>query len=228
MPDLGPFVGAVAELAGPALRTFLLTTFGMVALGVACAAASIGIAWPAGALRGMAAGAVAMAACCVIGVVLAIKRAVARAVLEGLRRRQLGASALGLIFERLLGVSEATAAGERGGALARTVERLPLADAEKKLRTVVAALLGEAASDDGWLRRRIRANVLLRVEGLTLQRFRAEGAGGVDLVKVRDELGARIDAALAARAESAMRMVTLVLVLLACAGSIGVAFALRH
>ena len=91
--------------------------------------------------------------------------------------------------------------GERGGWVTRTVERLPLAQAEKRLEEAIREHSRASSEDSGptdWLSRRVRTRLLGAVHEYTLARFRDENAqhGGVDLVKVQSDLGERIDAML--------------------------------
>lgn len=85
-----------------------------------------------------------------------------------------------------------------GGAVARAAERLPLAQAEARLNEAVAVLLRASADGgglSGWVRRRVHGKLLSAVRQYTLARFRQEGAehGGIDLLKVRADLGRNID-----------------------------------
>jgi len=103
-----------------------------------------------------------------------------------------------LIFGRLLGVSAAETHGERGVWAVRTVERLPLAQAEQRLDDALHHFVRDTTNDRGvagWLRRRVRLRLTDAIRTLTLARFRDEHAqhGGVDLVKVQGDLGGRID-----------------------------------
>lgn len=127
-------------------------------------------------------------------VVLGIGRGVVNAAVETLRRLQLGRLIVGQVFQRILGVREGEEVGERGGAVARGLERLPLAQANTRLDAAVAAVTGEV-SEGGWLRRAVRRLLLKGVRAVTLARFRDDTArhGGVDLLKVRDGLGGSVD-----------------------------------
>ena len=144
---------------------------------------------------------------------LAVKNAILRGLLHGLKRLHLGARLLGLLFDRL-GVSEGTEQGERAGTVGRVVERLPLQQAEAKLRSGVDALLEERAAKRGvraWLARALSNAALRQVEKVTLARFRTLDAaqGGVDLLVVRDELAATIDGALAQSVAAQLNKVNL-------------------
>lgn len=60
---------------------------------------------------------------------------------------------------------------------------------------------------------------LERIEALTLARFQADGADGVELALVRDELAAEADAALADFFTAARRKLTVVFLLAIVVGS---------
>lgn len=206
-------VGEVAGLLGVALRSWLCTLLLMLLLGVVLAGASYyllaGLHW---AYAGIAA-AVALIECVVVGVVLATKRAIAAALLDGLRRLQLGRATLRLVFGRLLGVSAEQEHGERGGWVVRTVERLPLAQAEKSLDDAVCGIVNAPDTGGGptsWLRRRIQNRLVGSVQKYTLAHFRDEDArhGGVDLAKVGTDLGERIDGLLVGKLRGSVNLWT--------------------
>jgi len=241
MPDLSAPVGALLEVIGPlvgsALRSFFATTAGMVVLTILVVGGGVVICASEGPWAMAAAALLAVVVGCVVGALLALKRAVAAALVAGLKKLQLGRRALGMIFSRLLDVSEDDAMGERGASLAKKAERLPLAVAEARLAGVVNGLVGERAQKKGFraaIARRIQASALRRVESLTLKQFRGQDAqhGGVDLILVRDELSERVDAMVAGAVQAASRKLTLVaisLVLLLClGGAFGIKAAFAH
>jgi hypothetical protein len=229
MPDLGPLAGALMELLRPALKALLGTAVGMAIFSIALAGGSFYLAAQGGSTGGaVLAGILALVVGAIFGGILSLKRAVLSALLSGLSRLALGSRVLGVVFSRIIGVAGVAgdgAAGDRGGAVARTVERLPLADAEARLRGAVSSLLAEGES--GWLRRRLRERLLESVERVTLARFRAEGAG-VDLLKVRDELAGQIDGLLAAQIGAVMTKLTVGLTLLTAVLSLGAALLIRR
>jgi hypothetical protein len=132
-----------------------------------------------------------------IGVVLGGKRALAMAVAHALGQMRLGRSLVRLIFERMFAIDDGGEVGERGGRITRGIERLPLAKADGLLTRAVRAVLGETGQG-GWLRRKTQGRLFEAVHKYTLARFREDGAshGGVDLLKVQDELEQTIDHAL--------------------------------
>jgi hypothetical protein len=236
MPDLGPLVGALGQLVmpllGKALGSFVRTIAVSVAatplLAALCAVVAANGSWVRGvlgALVGIVAGGIA-------GVMLAGKRAIFSALMEGLGRLGLGNRAVGLVFDGLLKVNEEEVHGDRGVQPARLAERVPLADAENRLSMVVQRLCN--ASDEGrgiraWLRRKIQQRLLGLVEQVTLSRFREQGAqaGGVDLIKVRDELSALADRKVSELAQGAIGRTTRMVLGLTVLGSVAVALLIR-
>lgn len=190
MPDLGP-VGSILEIGAPILRrafaAFASSALATAVLGLGVCAVSFLFASKRSTLHGVFALAIALALFTALGLVLAVKRAILAALLHGFEKLQLGERTTRALFLRIL-------AGETGAAIQRAAERVPLDVAEGKLRGAVDALVAEDRAS-GLFRRRIRAAAIDKVAIVTLARFRDEGArhGGVDLVKVRDELAARID-----------------------------------
>jgi hypothetical protein len=130
----------------------------------------------------------------VTGVLFGAKRGMVMGLAHGLGQLRLGKSLIQLVFDRILKVTELEAMGERGGRIARTAERVPLAQADQMLSKAVHGVTGETGQG-GWLRRKIQGKLLGMVEKYTLARFREEGAahGGIDLLKVRGELEDTID-----------------------------------
>lgn len=226
MPDLAPVVGGLFDLLtpilGPALRAFLRTTAGMLLLGLVLAGASFYWAAQGSVLRGALACALAFGLCAAIGFVLAGKRAVGRGLLHGVQRLGLGQRLLGTIFDRL-----------PGSKAARSVETLPLAQAEARLAEAVHGLLAaqeQGGGLGGWLRRKLQARMLLGVQQLTLARFRQAGseATGIDLVKVRGELAGSVDRLLGDKIHSAVQSATVLLVVLAVLLSLAGAYGIRQ
>lgn len=234
MPDLGPALGAMIDLFGPlvgrALRAFAGTALGMFALSsLACVGAYL-LAAEGSPLRGALSVLVSLVVFAVAGAVLAVKRAIGSALLEGFARLSLGAKTSRLLFERILDVDPAGAHGERGAAVVRYAERVPLADAEARLVAATDWLLRTDAHATGFFRRRLRQAAVDRVAALTLARFRSDASahGGVDMVAVRDEVTAQVDALVAKTISGALLKVTVAVVLAACAASVLGALAIRH
>jgi hypothetical protein len=185
-------------------------------------------------VRGALGALVAFALCAVLGGALAVHRAVLGGILAAVRRHSLGQRAAALLLDRVMGlavdgtVRAEGAAGARGRAVAAALDRVPLAQAEAWLRQAVSERLG--AAQGGALRQRAERKVLDLVESVTLARLRDEGraAGSVDLPRLRDELGARADDAVARLAVGTMTRLTVFIVLGACGGSLLAASLLRQ
>lgn len=214
MPDLGPLAGAVVSLVGAAVSSFLHTILALAALGVALATGASLIAADGSVLRGILGAALALTVTCALGVPLAARRAVLAALLDGVRRHGVGRAAVDLVFER--------------AQLGKTVERVPLAEAERRVRTAVAAIGRPAGSGlGGWVRRRLEQRLLRLIETITLARFR-EGGADLDAAAVRAELGQRADELLARRIARTL-MPTTAFVLAGMVGlSLGGALLLRQ
>lgn len=201
-----PLLKAAAGLALVAVRSFLGTLLAVGFAGVVLAAASAYLlrGWP---VYAWVAAGVALAESLVAGSLLGGRRAVVMALVHGVRTHRVGRSAVRFLFERLLGV---TTAG--GGGLARAADRLPLAEAERRLAAVVGGLIGEGGG--GWVRRRIQARLLAGVEKYTLSRFREQGAGegGVDLARMQAVIEETVDDRLVGRLRAGLNLWTMLVV----------------
>jgi hypothetical protein len=192
--DLRSAGGHLANLAWIAARSFLATVFIATSAGILLAGLSYTFLreyhWSYGLLAVVAALVESLA----LGVWLGGKRALAMALAHGLGVLRLGRSLVRLIFERMLSVGDEDEPGARRGRITRGLEGLPLAKADDLLTRAVRAVMGEIGQG-GWLRRKLHGRLLEVVRKYTLARFREEGAkhGGVDLVKMRDELEQTID-----------------------------------
>jgi hypothetical protein len=207
--DIRSLGGHLASLAWVALRSFMGTLLVFMFAGLVLAGLSYYFLrdhhWVYGAITV----ALALIESVGTGIVLGAKRAGAMAMAHALGSLRLGRSLVRLVFERMLGVAEADELGERGGRIARSLERLPLAQAAQLLDSAVLSLAGEA-EQAGWLRRKIRARLMEVVRKYTLARFRAEGAkhGGIDLLKLKEELEQTVDEALVQKVRGALRLWT--------------------
>jgi hypothetical protein len=213
MVNVRPLGDHLARLAWVAVRSFISTLFLLSIAGVALAAVSAYFLWDHP-VYALVAAVVAVAEGVAAGLVLGTKRAVVMALAHGLGALRLGRSLVQLVFARLLGVAEGREPGKRGGTVARALERLPLAKAEKLLRGVVRGLVGET-EQGGWLRRTIRGRLLALVEKYTLAHFRAEAAasGSIDLLKVKEDLEERIDESLVKKVRGGLRLWTLLVII---------------
>lgn len=144
----------------------------------------------------IAAGAVALTIieAIALGVFLGSKRAIVAGVSHGLRQSRLVPSLVRVVFDRIMRLEADGEVGERGGRIVQGVERMPLAQADALLSRSVQGLTGDA-QQSGWLRRTLQSQLLKLIRKYTLARFRDEAAkhGGVDLIKVRNELESTAD-----------------------------------
>jgi hypothetical protein len=209
MSDLGPAVGAIFELlspiVGPVFKAMFRTVFGMVALVSFAVIGSVWFASQGSMLRGLLAATLCLVSGAIVTGVLVMKNGMLRGLLAAVERVSIGKKTLSLVFSKL-GVDESGANENRTGLLG-TAERIPLAQAQAKLQTVVQSVLQERAEKTGfraWISRKLMYALLERVEALTLARFRDENAssGGVNLLKVRDELGGSIDSMIGLQVQS--------------------------
>jgi hypothetical protein len=233
MPDPGPILRGIAEALTPALASLFKTAALMLLLAVLLAVGAYLIASDGSILRGLLAVLIAFAACAAFGIPLSWKRAIFAGVLATARRQRVGSYLVTSVFDRLLGVSSEGEAGARGGRVVQSIERVPLNQAASKLRMAVihqvrAAPQGGGLS--GFLKRKIEAVLLSYIETFTLARFRDDAAahGGIDLIKVRDELATTADNLIAERIEEAMLKLTILLMAGAALVSIGAAFGVKQ
>jgi hypothetical protein len=208
--DIRSFGSNLAASAGVAQRTFFGTVFAAVLGGLALSALSYIALREQHWVYGTLAVALAMVEALVAGLVLGGKRAMAMGTVDSITRLQLGRVFVGSLFDRIMNLVEGEQAGERGHVVTKGAERIPLAKAEDLLRRAVQKLTGDTEGA-GWLRRKIQTRLTTTVEKYTLARFRDENAqhGGVDLVKVREELERMADNALAQRLLGGVKAATM-------------------
>jgi hypothetical protein len=204
----------LTSTAWVAQKTFFGTLFLAFLAGVVLAVASYYFLRDLHWVYGLIAVAAALVESLIAGVMLGAKRGIAMAVVQSLEKLQLGRVITHSAFDKMLGVTEGNDAGERGHVVTKAAERVPLAQANEKLHAAIVKLTGEAQGA-GWLRRKIQAWLMDAVEKFTLAQFRDENAqhGGVDLVKVRDELERRVDQALVERVRGGVKMVTMLVMI---------------
>ncbi|MBI3821642.1 MAG: hypothetical protein HY289_03070 [Planctomycetes bacterium] len=204
----------LAGLAWVAVRSFVGTVTVLILEGIVLATASwyvLGQYWW---VYGLMAAFVALVEAVVTGIFLGAKRALVMTFAHGLGKLRLGEMLLRLVFDRMIGIASTEAVGERGGRLVQVIERLPLAKADERLRKVIQDLTGEAGQGS-WLRRKIQSRLLDAVSKYTLARFRDEDAerGGVDLIKVKDEIEQNADDAIVRKVRGGVRTLTLAVIL---------------
>lgn len=210
MPSLRTIGSHVAGLAWVAVKSFVgtvlvLTLAGFVLAAIAYYFLADSFWW------GIVVAVIAVFEGIATGIFFGTKRAIIMTLAHGLAKLRLGRAAVQLVFNKLLNVSEEEEVGERGGQLAQIVERLPLAQAEKKLTDAVQAIVAAPPDGSGWFRRKVQNVLLNRVHKYTLVRFREEGAahGGVDVLKVRKELEDRVDDILVDKLRSGLNLWTI-------------------
>jgi len=217
MADLATLSRHLGALAWAAFRAFAGTLLVFIAAGLVLSAASY--LWlKENRLYGSIFAAVAFAEAMAAGIFMGNKRAILSALATGVGRAQLGSLFLALCFERLLQVSPEEAFGARGTRVAVALERLPLAQAEQRLAKVVEQLASEPIGGSRltvWFWRLLRRRLLWLVQTCTLAHFRQQEAqeGGVDLVKVKVELGPQIDKLLISRLKRGLNLWTCCLLL---------------
>jgi hypothetical protein len=203
----------LASLAWVAMRSFVGTVLVLTLVGVVLAGLSYCFLPEYHWIYGAIAIVVTLIESVTTGFVLGAKRAVAIAVAHGLGSLRLGGALVRLVFERMLGVAGGEEIGERGGRITRGLEGVPLAQADELLSGAVRDVTGDAAQG-GWLRRTIRGRLLEAVRRYTLARFREEGAkhGGIDLLKVKEELEQTVDDALVRKVRGGLRLWTVLVI----------------
>jgi hypothetical protein len=211
--DIRSLGSHLAGLAWVALRSFVATVLVLTLAGGILAGLSYYFLREHHWVYGAIAAAVALIESVTIGIVLGAKRAVVMAVAHGLNTLRLGQSLVDLVFERMLGVGGGDELGERGGRIARGLERLPLAQAEALLSGAVRTVTGDM-EEGGWLRRRIQARLLEAVRKYTLGRFREAGAkqDGIDLRKMKEELEQTVDDTLVRKVRGGLQLWTALVV----------------
>lgn len=233
MSHVRQILDGITEALGPAIGSLFKTAAAMALLGVGLAVSAYFIGSNGSILRGSLAAVAALAASGALGVPLSWKRAIGRGALVTVRKRRIGSYLVAAIFDRMLGLQGEGEAGARGGRVAQAIERVPLNEAASKLRLAVIHQLKATPGGGGprgWLRRTIEARLLGSIEQLTLARFRDEAStgGGIDLTKVRGELGATVDDLIIETIEDALTKTTLLFVAAAVALSIGGALGIRQ
>ncbi len=204
MVTLSSVWGTIAGMGMAALKSFLRTMLLFCGEGLILAVvtyvwlmAGFRVAFDKWALLAAVLALLVLLESILVGAALAGKRAVAMALVHALRVQRLGQTTVRLLFERLLDVSAEQPVGQRGGRIAQAVERVPLAQAERRLSDAARDLVGgqTAGGTKGWVRRRVERVLLRLVQRVTLARFRQADAehGGVDLTAVCAELEASID-----------------------------------
>jgi hypothetical protein len=216
MIDLGSLWSGGARLVLVAVRSFVGTVLVLAAAGAILALCSYLILKDTPAYALIAA-VVALLEALATGVVLGGKRALVMALAHGLSALRLGRTTVRILFGILLGIADGDEFGARGGALARALERIPLAQAEERLNIAVKVMVRSQTDGGlrGWLRRKLQSKLLRFIRTYTLARFREQDVqeGGVDLVKVQTDLEEFIDVRLLAKLRSGLNVWTILVIL---------------
>lgn len=211
--DLHLLATQLPRLAGQAVRTFFNTLFFFLILGIALAVASYFLVRDHNPSLAVIAALLALAETAVVGFVLAGKRAVGGAIIQGLAAFHLGRTAVELIFGRLMGVADPEKPREEdrraeGVSVVEGNERMPVAVAEERLEGTLYKLVIDA-EERGGLQGKIQRNLNEGVRTITLDRFQKEGGDGtIDLPRLKQHLENNVDAMLIGRFRDAMRFTT--------------------
>lgn len=205
----------LAGLVKAALAAFAKTLAAMLALTVVL---TVTAGWYAAGGAAWTAALAAVLTLCLgagLGVSLAAKRALWAGVREGVTRSRIASRVAEALFDRVAAVPGAAVA----------VERVPLADAEGRLRGAVTAWLGEAPRGPKGL---VARGLATQIERLTLAHLRrGDHAGGVDLAALRREVAERADELLLDKLGGGTRLATLLMVGGAIAGAAALAIGCR-
>lgn len=220
----------IVPVVGKAVRAFVVTVVGMLLLGTTLAVACGVIVADDGIAFIVAAALVCVVDFALLGAMLGMKRAVGSSLAAAFSNLQLGSRIARVVFARVLEVEAVDPHGDRGVAVARTAERVPLAAAEQRLRAAIDTVLRvREGTPVGFFRRRLQKAAVDKVEQYTLAQFREQQAvaGGIDLIKVRDDVATRIDGAVSDALEGALKKTTALFVVGACVGALGGAWGLH-
>lgn len=160
----------------------------------------------------MLAAVVILAEAVVVGAFLGLKRGLLLAIAHAVSTRKMGAALTAKIFDTALGVGVgAGAMGDRGGTVAKSLERIPLAQAEGLLKSAIDRVIAESEEPAGALARigqYVRRRAVDAIGKYTLTRFREADtkSGGIDLALVRRELEPKIDGVVLERVQGSARL----------------------
>jgi hypothetical protein len=215
MEQIGTFGKQLQGVVWIALRTFISTVVVLTFSGIILAGLSWFFLREHHWIYGTIAVLVALVESVTTGIVLGTKRGMVMAMAHGLGKLRLGRSLVSLVFDRMLGVAGGSQLDERGGKIVQTVERLPLAQAEKLLGTAVQGVMGDM-EQRGRLGRKIQTRVMEAIRTVTLARFRQEDTttGGIDLSKVKEELERTVDDGLVRKVRGGLWLWTVLVIVL--------------
>jgi len=214
-------IAALLENLGPALKhalgTFVRTTVGMAFLAILLVGLSYSIAAQGDPRRGFIAVLATLLLCAMGGALLAMKRAVATGVIHAIEAMGVGAKGIEVLFESLLQLQAEDKHADRGAALAKAAENLPLVEAEARLKSAVSHIVtapDAGGGSAGWVKRKMVGAIFEKIEQITLDEFRREDqtGSGVDLVLVQNRLGNKVDHLLMDMSAAAARKITLLVI----------------
>ncbi|QOV88953.1 hypothetical protein [Humisphaera borealis] len=163
----------------------------------------------------------------VVGFALAWQRAGLLTLADGIVASGIASKLFRSVFDKLIGGTGET----DQGLVSRTAGRIPLSQAEVRLSDAFASVSPELQASGvlAGVFRKAHGSVIATIRRITLAEFRREGSdgGGVDLLKVRDHLANRIDAAAAEGIRRKVRLLTAGYVLLTVLVVLGVAWGLK-
>jgi len=232
MSDLSARVTPAYEAAAPLVTAALRTFVGTVLTMVFAALAASGLSYAIGASRGAPTHGLVSALLTLVlfgfvGGLLAVKRAVVRAALAGVRQGSLGRKMTSAIFSRMRELNALDGRLERG------LARVPLAQAEASLKRAAQAMFEERARRGGvrgWVLNAVHSRLIRRIEAMTLVSLREESArtGSIDLELASQALGAQIDEGIVQVFEASLTKMTLSFLAGALVVSAVASFGLAH
>ena len=201
---VNPILAVVTSLAKAAVRTFLVTWLVMIVIGIALAITADYLMPEVTSVVRVLIELLIVFEFVVLGAIIASRRSLLGTLMHGLKRQQLARSSVRMLFDRFAAVSAEESPGERGNVAIRAAERLPLAKAEELLQRILRGFAGALASRTdlpGRMGQRLQSHLFGRVGSVTLSKFRDHNKqhGGVDVLRVRDELENHIDTLLIGR-----------------------------
>ena len=219
MTDINSVLKNIGSIAIPAMRTFALTFAVMLLFGFILSVPSFAIASKAGVWWGALAGFLAIAVTGGLGFVMSQKRAIASGLTAAVEKYQAGSQAALLIFSKIPYLNDAQGAASL----------LPVAQAEGAFLKAISDTIGapeQGGGIQGFIKRKVQENLVEKVKLIAMPQFQA-AEGGVDLIKVRDAVAAKADAAIKEKLDG-MKSSANLLILAALVASLVLAFAIRY
>jgi hypothetical protein len=219
MIDMNSLLKNIGSIAIPAMRTFAMTFVFMLLLGIILAVPSFAIASKAGVGWGALAGFLAIGVTGCLGVLMSQKRAIASGLTVAVEKYQAGSQTVQLIFSQIPQMENVQG----------ITSLLPLSQAESIFMKAISDTFGATAQGggiQGFIKRKIQENLLEKVKSITMPQFRA-AEGGVDLLKIRDVVAVKADAAVIEKL-TGMKSSANLLIVIAIMVSLLLAFLIRY